>query len=207
MYGAPGTGGRGLVKVSPIIWKESFWVQDDKRRTTLTTAQTYTTGIFTTKYRKPSTNDDPTPLIRFAEVVLNASEAYARQNQFIDAITLLNSIRDRAKPAATLSYDLVALGGNQDGVLQGIWNERRIELLAEGRRWSDIHRLSGEGKMTGIPIKAQSRTVSSIDQYNGTKTVSTSHSLPYSSDKFIWPIPLEETLYNPTLAAQQNPDY
>jgi starch-binding outer membrane protein, SusD/RagB family len=206
MYGAPALGGRGLVKVSPVIWKQTFWDAADRRRTLLTTGTTYSTGVFTTKYRRFGTNDDPTPLIRFAEVVLNAAEARARTNDLPGAITLLNTIRDRSKPAATASYDLAALGGTQDGVLDGIFNERRIEFLGEGRRWSDIHRLSGEGKLTGIPLKAQSRSVTAIAQYSSA-SVTMDHSLLYTDDRFIWPIPIEETLYNPTLASQQNPGY
>lgn len=204
MYGSPALGGRGLVKISPLIWKENFWVQGDLRRTTLTTSTA--TGYFTTKYYKFGVYDDATPLIRFAEVVLNAAEANARLNQLPEAITLLNSIRDRAKPAATPSYDLAALSGNQEGVLQGILNERRIEFLAEGKRWSDIHRLSGEGRMAGIPLKAQTRSVTKVDQY-AAGAVTLDHSLLYTDDRFVWPIPIDETLNNPTLAGQQNPGY
>jgi hypothetical protein len=98
------------------------------------------------------------------------------------------------------------LGGNRDGVLQGIWNERRIEFLAEGRRWGDIHRLSGEGVLAGIPIKATTRSVSALAQYS-TGTVTFDHALAYTSNLFIWPIPLTEVLNNPVLAAQQNPGY
>ncbi len=205
MYGSPSLGGRGLVKISPVIWTQPFWVAGDLRRTLLTTQTT--TGIYTYKYRKFGVNDDPTPLIRFAEVVLNAAEARARTNDLDGAVTLLNSVRDRAITGGIApSYDLAALGGNQDGVLQGIFNERRIEFLAEGRRWADIHRLSGEGRMNGVPPKAQTRSVSSQSQY-AVGQFSTSHSMAYSNDLFIWPIPLTEILNNPTLAAQQNPGY
>jgi hypothetical protein len=205
MYGDKALGGRGLVKISPVIWKESFWLQDDLRRTTLTTSSA--TGYFTAKYHKFGVYDDPTPLIRFAEVILNAAEAHVRLNQLPEAITLLNSIRDRAKPASAPSYDLAALGGDQDGVLQGIFNERRIEFLAEGKRWPDIHRLSGEGRMEGIPLKAQTRSVGKVEQYGASGTVNMDHSLLYTDDRFIWPIPIDETLNNPTLSGQQNPGY
>ena len=205
MYGSPALGGRGLVKISPLIWKQSFWVQGDLRRTTLTTSTS--TGYFTTKYYKFGVYDDPTPLIRFAEVVLNAAEAHGRLNQLPEALALLNSIRDRAKPGATPSYDLIALGGNQEGVLVGILNERRIEFLAEGKRWPDIHRLSGEGRMAGVPPKAQTRSVTKVAQYDPAGAVTLDHSLPYTDDRFVWPIPIDETLNNPTLAGQQNPGY
>ena len=201
MYGNPALGGRGLVKISPVIWKASFWLEDDLRRTDLTSESG--TGVFTTKYYRFGTNDDAVPLIRYAEVVLNAAEAHARLDENDDALELLNSVRDRALADPTDSYTLAGLGG---GLLDAIHNERRIEFLAEGKRWSDIHRLSGEGLMDGIPLKAQTRSVTTIDQY-GNATVNMDHSLEYSSTTFIWPIPLEETLYNPILAAQQNPGY
>jgi hypothetical protein len=205
MYGNPALGGRGLVKISPVIWKETFWLDDDLRRTLLTTSNAG--GIYTHKYRAYGVFDDPTPLVRFAEVILNAAEAHARLNDLDDAITLLNSIRDRSKPGAAPSYDLAALGGDQAGVLQGIFNERRIEFLAEGKRWSDIHRLSGEGMMAGIPQKAQTRSITSVDQYEPAGIVNMDHELLYTSTTFIWPLPLDELLNNPTLATQQNPGY
>lgn len=203
MYGSPALGGRGLVKISPVIWKASFWASDDRRRTLLATSNS--TGFFTTKYRRFGTNDDATPLIRYAEVVLNAAEANARLNQTAPAITLLNSVRDRAKAATTPSHSILTLV-NADGVLTAIFNERRIEFLGEGKRWADIHRLSGEGRMAGIPLKAQTRSVTALAQYS-TANVTLDHSLLYSDTRFIWPIPIEETLNNPTLAAQQNPGY
>ena len=200
MYGNPALGGRGLVKISPVIWKAPFWLENDLRREDLTSESE--TGVFTTKYYKFGINDDAIPLIRYAEVVLNAAEAHARQNENDEALELLNSVRDRAFEAPD-SYTLAGLGG---GLLEAILNERRIEFLAEGRRWSDIHRLSGEGLLDGIPLKAQTRSVTTIDQYNDA-AVNMDHSLPYSSTLFLWPIPIEETLYNPILAAQQNPGY
>jgi hypothetical protein len=204
MYGSPGRNGRGLVKISPVIWKAPFWQAGDLRRNALMVDQ-HSTGIYTYKYKGFGTNDDPTPIIRHAEVLLNAAEAYARLTLTTEAITLLNRVRDRALPGGP-SYDLAALGGNASGVIDGIINERRIEFLAEGKRWADIHRLSGEGRITGIPLKATTRSVSALAQYS-TGTVTFDHALPYTSDLFIWPIPLTEVLNNPTLAAQQNPGY
>jgi SusD family. len=200
MYGDPELGGRGLVKISPVIWKSSFWLEGDLRRTEMTSESS--TGIFTTKYYRFGTNDDPTPLIRYAEVVLNAAEAHARLNEDDDALDLLNSVRDRALADPADSYTPATVGD----LLEAILNERRIEFLAEGRRWPDIHRLSGEGLLDGIPLKAQTRSVTSINQYSSA-SVNMDHALPYSSNLFVWPIPLEETLYNPILEAQQNPGY
>lgn len=206
MYGDPTLGGRGLVKISPVIWRESFWVQDDLRRELLTRQSA--TGIFTYKYRAYGVFDEPTPLIRYAEVVLNAAEAYARQTSpdLTEAVSLLNSVRDRALPDGEPSHTVASLI-DQNGVLDAIWKERRIEFLAEGRRWSDIHRLSGDGLMGGIPLKAQSRSVTNIGFYSDETPLTLDHSLDYSSNLFIWPIPLVEMLNNSGLADAQNPGY
>ncbi|EAZ81625.1 RagB/SusD family nutrient uptake outer membrane protein [Algoriphagus machipongonensis] len=204
MYGNPDLGARGLVKISPIIWTSDFWNKDDLRRTTMTTSSA--TGVFTDKYQDATTYTDPNVILRFAEVVLNAAEANARTGKLDVAVTLLNTVRSRALPASVPAYTVAGLG-NEDGVLTAIWNERRIEFLAEGRRWPDIHRLSGEGKMAGVPLKATSRSITSIDFYTGAAPIPTDHAIPYTSNLFVWPIPLAELQTNNTAPIEQNPGY
>ncbi|MBB6326294.1 hypothetical protein FHS59_001922 [Algoriphagus iocasae] len=204
MYGNPDLGARGLVKISPVIWTADFWNKDDLRRTTMTTSSS--TGIFTDKYQDATTYTDPNVILRYAEVVLNAAEANARTGKLDVAVTLLNSVRSRALPASVPAYTVAGLG-NEAGVLTAIWNERRIEFLAEGRRWADIHRLSGEGKMDGVPLKATSRSITSIDFYTGASAIPMDHAIPYSSNLFVWPIPLAELQTNNTAPIEQNPGY
>ena len=201
MYGNPDLGARGLVKISPIIWRSDFWSPEDTRRTLLTTSSA--TGIFTDKYQDATTYTDPNIILRFAEVVLNAAEANARTGKMTEAVTLLNSVRSRALPASVPAY---TVGGLGEGLLDAIFNERRIEFLAEGRRWSDIHRLSGEGLMSGIPLKATSRSITKISFYEG-GTIPMDHSLEYSSHLFVWPIPLDELNTNISAPIDQNPGY
>ncbi|MBS9523473.1 RagB/SusD family nutrient uptake outer membrane protein [Litoribacter alkaliphilus] len=202
MYGNPAEGGRGLVKISPVIWNAPFWLEGDARRTELTSSSDI--GIFTSKYDDYINRGNPTPLIRYAEIVLIAAEAHARLGDEGQALELLNSVRDRAIPEGAAS---LTAGDLSDGILQAIWNEKRVELLAEGAYWYDIHRLSGRGDMDGIPAKAPSRSITSIDFYAPDADISLDHSLPYSSNLFIWPIPLQEVVNNPVLAGQQNPGY
>lgn len=204
MYGNPANGGRGLVKISPLIWKASFWHAEDTRRSELTSRNA--AGIYSAKYIDPVTRTDPNTILRFSEVVLNAAEANAQLGNLDVAVTLLNSVRDRALPDTVPSFTAAGLGG-QAGVLTAIYNERRIEFLAEGRRWADIHRLSGAGVMNGIPLKAQSRSINNIDYYTTNRTVLTSHDLPYDSHLFIWPIPLVEIQTNTSAPIEQNPGY
>lgn len=206
MYGNPALGGRGLVKVSPLIWKEDFWLEDDLRRTLLTSTNA-TLGVFTSKYRAFGSFAEPTPILRHAEMVLIAAEAHARQNSLDNAVAELNKVRNRALVDQSNAHTVASLGGTQMGVLQAIFQERRIELLAEGRRWPDIHRLSGEGIMNGVPPKAQSRSVNSLAFYTGASNVTTDHEYEYSDYRFVWPIPLSEILTNPVLADSQNPGY
>lgn len=202
MYGNPDLGARGLVKISPIIWKADFWNSQDLRRTQMTTQNDV--GVYTYKYTDPVTFSDPNVILRFAEVVLNTAEAYARTGQTAEAVGLLNSVRGRSLPASVPDYTVAGLG---NGVLQAIFNERRIEFLAEGRRWPDIHRLSGEGLMDGVPSKATSRAITSIDFYTGAKAVPMDHSIAYEDDKFIWPIPQDELQTNNSAPIEQNPGY
>lgn len=202
MFGNPALGGRGLVKISPIIYQADFWLESDLRRSTLTSVNT-NTGVYSAKYKAFGSFAEPTPLIRYSEVVLNAAEAHARMDDDSRAVEMLNSVRDRAVGAEN-AYTVAGLG---DGVLEAIFNERRIELLAEGRRYPDIHRLSGEGLMNGIPAKAQSRSVTSYTYYTGETSVVSDHSLSYDDYRFIWPIPFSEVLSNPALSGAQNPGY
>jgi len=67
-FGPANLGGRGLVALSPIIWNNSGWLCDDKRRTLL-----YATGtnannsqsILTIKYKDYTTRGDYAPQIRY----------------------------------------------------------------------------------------------------------------------------------------------
>lgn len=205
MYNA-NTGGRALVAISPIIWNATFWPADDIRReNTVKTAR----AIFTNKYRDAQTQTDWSPIVRYAEVLLNVAEAEARLNALSPrALALLNAVRGRSTDQV---YSLTTLL-NQDALIQAIVNERRVEFLAEGIRWKDIHRLAKEGKFgpAGIPAKVPSSS-NHIPQYEaGTgKAVDTSAIpfIPYEDFRFIWPIPVSEISSNPVLAAQQNPGY
>jgi starch-binding outer membrane protein, SusD/RagB family len=207
MYGDPQEGGRGLVKISPVIWRADFWHEDDLRRSDIQAGGTMVSinpeqGIYTAKYVDQATSADPAPIMRFAEVLLNAAEAHQRLGNTAEAAELLNLVRDRSLPEG-----VAQISGDNPELLQAIINERRIEFLAEGLRWKDIHRLAGEGQMDGIPAKAASRSVSSLEFYTGARAINLAHSLPYESPLFIWPIPQPELNNNPTLAREQNPGY
>jgi hypothetical protein len=123
-----------------------------------------------------------------------------------EGVSLLNVVRDRALPDAIPSFTAAGLG-SADAILTAILRERRIEFLAEGRRWPDIHRLSGEGRMAGVPVKATSRSITNLNFYTTDRAIPTDHAIPYSDFRFIWPIPLEEIQNNATAPIAQNPGY
>lgn len=210
MYGNPNLGSRGLVKISPIIWRSSFWHPEDTRRSLRGATDGFVSqgplGMFTNKYIDNITFSDQSIVMRFSEVVLAAAEANARLGNTDAAVTLLNTVRSRALPASVPAYTAASFA-NADALIDAIINETRIEFLAEGRRFPNIHRLSGEGRMAGIPAKATSRSITGINFYTGTVTIPTDHSLPYASNLFIWPIPLEEILTNSSAPLTQNPGY
>jgi hypothetical protein len=198
--------GRALVCISPIIWRNPSWLSDDKRRGS-TMAYTTSGMVFTDKYKDVTTFTDASPIIRYAEVLLNLAEAYARRNNAGDmalGLTYLNLVRNRSLTIpATQAYTLSGFASNT-ALINAILVERRIEFCMEGRRWPDIHRL-----MLDIPAKlANSNPPASAftlgTAYAGPYGVV---SVPYANYKFLWPIPQVEINANPTLAAEQNPGW
>ncbi|MBT9395203.1 RagB/SusD family nutrient uptake outer membrane protein [Hymenobacter sp. NST-14] len=222
MYGSPNTTanalpgiqGRGLVAVSPILFNAPFWTCGDLRRTQL--LQRTSTRYFTFKYKDAANNSDFAPIIRYAEVVLNQAEAESRLNNSTRAIALLNAVRNRAVTDATEQFSIA--NGNVpvgDELTRAILNERRIEFVAEGFRWDDIHRLAVDPKFgtNGVPRKLTA-TQTILANYqcptpNMPAPTVTGGVAPidYNDFRFIWPIPSIEVANNPTLAAQQNPGY
>lgn len=207
MLGNTAKGGRGLVLISPIFYNNSYWKGTDKRRAMLSDNGR---SFFTDKYRDITARTDDTPIMRYAEVLLNMAEAIVRNSGDKDrALALLNAVRDRSVDAADV-YTLASFATDKDFIAAILW-ERRIELLAEGRRWPDIHRLVNDPDFStgGIPAKVAFGDVQFVT-YNFTTppTVPTRIAAIDKADRrFLWPIPADELAQNPTLAQQQNPGY
>lgn len=203
-----GIGGRGLIAISPILYNAPFWSCTDLRRTELT--QATSTRYFTRKYRDALTRADYAPIIRYAEVILNQAESEARTGNTARALLLLNSIRNRAVTSVAEQYTAASFATPND-LIGAILNERRIELVAEGFRWDDIHRLSVDPvfKTNGIPRKfANSQAVLANYRCQTPSTVvGATGPVAYTNALFLWPIPSIEVTNNPTLAGQQNPGY
>jgi len=205
MYGGKG---RALVSISPIIWRNPGWLDDDKRRGPTMAYTVASRGIvYTEKYKDFTNFTDASPVIRYAEVILNLAEAYARRNNPGDdvlALNNLNLVRNRALATpATQAYTATSFATNAD-LINAILLERRIEFCMEGRRWPDIHRL-----MLDIPAKLANTWPPASAYILGTPYTGPYGvvAIPYANYKFLWPIPQVEINANPTLAAEQNPGW
>lgn len=205
--------GRALVAISPVIYNANWWLENDLRRSLLVNEAA--NGFFTHKYRDIVNNSDYNPILRLAEVVLNAAEAQARQGNSAAAVELLNQVRNRAVTEVADQFTEGSFGSANE-VVEAIIKERRIEFLCEGRRWADIHRLGNDATFStgGIPAKVLFGNTTKAswgygvdhdgENYTGTLNVLF---IPYDDFRFIWPIPQLELNSNPTLAGQQNPGY
>jgi hypothetical protein len=206
MAGDPAIGGRGLVRVGPIIWSDNRWICSDLRRGS-TLARTTATAVFSNKYRDISTRGDAAPIIRYAEVLLMQAEAEARNDAGISAraLALLNAVRNRAVTTTADQYTLAGFA-DKNALINAILFERRVEFVAEGKRWGDIHRLALDANFApiaggGIPSKVGTGATNAA-WFNCAGVASITRAVPavpYSNFRFVWPIPLVEI--------QQNPNY
>jgi len=209
---------RLLVCMSPIIWRNPSWLEDDKRRLSTSGALINNVNgiIYTNKYKDDVNSTDAAPVIRYAEVLLNMAEGYCRTASptgapDANALTYLNMVRDRSlADPSTQSYTAADFADNV-ALLGAILVERRIEFAMEGRRWPDIHRLQYDPyyPIDGIPAKVANAAVPAASfalgtPYDGPYGVSAISGDDY---RFLWPIPQSELDINPTLAAEQNPGW
>lgn len=122
------------------------------------------------------------PVMRLSEFVLMSAECEARVGSAPRALTLVNSITARANATA------IASSGAQ--LIEDIITERRKELTFEGHRLFDLKRLQ-RGFARGADCTLT----------NGNCTV------PYPTNLYAWPIPINEINANPVIRKQQNPGY
>ncbi|MEQ9099889.1 MAG: RagB/SusD family nutrient uptake outer membrane protein [Imperialibacter sp.] len=90
---------------------------------------------FILKYLHPHATagltDDNWPIYRYAEVLLLLAEALDEQGKSAEALPFLNQVRGRAGLS-----DIISTSGLRDA----IFNERRVELAFENKRWLDLVR-------------------------------------------------------------------
>lgn len=202
---------RSLITISPIIWRNPRWLSDDKRREEGAMVRTAAGVKFTNKYKDVVNLSDASPLIRYSEVILSMAEANARLGNTGPAISLLNQVRNRSLAnVATQEYSSASFA-NTTELVDAIVTERRIEFLGEGMRWSDIHRLLYDDLVPtpGIPAKMANGTPTAASFTLGTPYTGPFgvNMIPKEDYRILWPIPITTTVNNPTMAAQQNPQW
>ena len=147
-------------------------------------------------------------------MLLTLAEAEARQaagtSVSARGLALLNAVRNRAVTDPAQQFTLASFA-NKNALIAAILKERRIEFLAEGKRWGDLHRLALDPDFApiaggGIPTKVGSggATAAMFNCAGATFTRSVP-AIPYANFRFIWPIPIEETQQNVNYT--QNPGY
>lgn len=218
-YGTNDLGGRGLVCISPIIWNRTEWLASDLRRSTLylqgstNNGSSVATGqaILTKKYTDYVGRGDNNPIIRFAEVLLMQAEAEARLSSSVSqrAVDLLNMVRNRASANPTATQFTLASFSTVTDLVATILLERRIEFLAEGKRWADIHRGIFDPiaslRTSGIPAKVVNGNTGMAQYGIGLPVTPGWPAIPYTDYRFIWPLPVGEVTQNPVVV--QNPGY
>lgn len=173
--GGTGTGEYSL-NLTGIV-ADASWKATDKRRTFIITSSNGKKWL--NKYNTASPYTDYVPVIRYAEVLLNLAEARVRSTSTVDAqaVALLNAVRNRSDASTTFT---IASFSSANELIDAILRERRIELLGEGFRSSDLLRL-------GLPIPAKSTVIA----------------VPASDARYIWPISANELLYNKLMTDNQ----
>lgn len=164
-------------------------IDEDDVRSTIFAADPDLTGVYgslrVNKYPSEGSDigTDNLPVIRLSEVYLIRAEARAKKAapDFAGARDDLNRIRQRSWPSAPA----VTLSG--DALIDEILIERRIELAFEGHRIFDATRNKQDIVRNDCTAPAAACTIT------------------YPNDRFILPIPQDET--NVNLDIQQNPSY
>ena len=123
-------------------------------------------------------------VLRWAEVILNAAEAYARDGDATHALEFVNAIRTRAGIPATGMFSTSNMHGYANAI-DVVMDERRMELAFEGHRMFDVYRNK----------KDMDRKYPGVQQW---KVV------PYTENHIQYPIPNGEWTVS---HIQQNPGY
>ncbi|MCF2447210.1 RagB/SusD family nutrient uptake outer membrane protein [Dyadobacter sp. CY345] len=117
------------------ILGDPTWSATDARKTNFTRVAGGVTYL--KKYNQTNPALDYVPLLRYAEVLLNYSEAAAKTGDLAKSVALLKAVRNRSDAAYVFPDASIS---TSDALVKTIWIERRIELLGEGLRSNDLLR-------------------------------------------------------------------
>jgi starch-binding outer membrane protein, SusD/RagB family len=176
-YYNPGPRGVGDFSLNPngLISDTINWQKKDDRRKFIflnTNNKNYWN-----KFSTGPQHLDFVPVLRYAEVLLNYSEAIVRTNGNLNlALALLNEVRKRS------NSDPYPAFSSSDKFLEAILIEKQIEFLGEGFRGIDLQR-----QLKPLPGKLNIGAV------------------PFTSPAYLWPLPTTEVAINKVCV--QNPGY
>jgi len=100
-------------------------------------------AVYGNLYSRSAQRDDPSYVLRVAELYLIRAEARARQGKLALALADLNAVRARAGVPASTAATAADL-------LLAIENERRVEFAFEADRWFDLVRTGRAGAVLGV---------------------------------------------------------
>ena len=128
------------------------------------------------------------PIYRYSEVLLFMAEALNEQGKTADAATYLNQVRKRAGLTDTKA-------GSQVAMRDAIFQERRVELAFENKRWFDLLR-SGKAVET---IKAYGQRIKAnpAAYYYPVSENSLPRSNAFSQIDLLYPLPADESSLSP----------
>ena len=122
------------------------------------------------------------PVYRYSEVLLFLAEALNEQGKSVEAANYLNMVRDRA-----------GLGPASGDMREAIYQERRVELAFENKRWFDLVRT---GRAIDV-ITAYGNRVKANPQAYYYPEGSAPRSHAFSNIKLYYPLPADEAALSP----------
>lgn len=136
---------------------------------------------------------NPTVGMKTTEVYLMLAECYARNNQFTEAVAVLNTLR--ANRILSETTDLQVPSTKKE-TMELVVNERRKELLFGFNRFFDLKRLNNEPEYA----KTITRVFPIVNQTVPQET----YTLQPDSRLYIIPFPLSALMKNPNLTLNTN---
>lgn len=167
-YNKPGVGNGEYFLNTKGILNDTSWKSTDARKMNFIVAEGG--NSYLKKFNAPAPYTDYVPVLRYAEVLLNYSEAAAKTGDLTKSADLLKAVRNRSDASYVFSPAAI---DTEEELVKTILIEKRIEFLGEGFRSIDLLRLG----MT-IPAKGSVNAVQP------------------SQSEYIWPIPNSEMLTN-----------
>lgn len=172
---------------------ETYEANDVRKEASIGTLQSFgETYPYIKKYHhghaESGKTNDNWPVYRYAETLLFLAECANEQNNTTDALGYLNRVRKRAGLGDSQA-------ANQTAIREAIWQERRVELAFENKRWLDLVR---SGKAEGIMKAFGERVKANPAKYYFPAGYSPSHAA-YVNIPLIYALPAQEVVLNPNL--------